>query len=385
LGGHQVVPSKTFVCKFDTSGIFKWITINDDEVTGITDIKYNKNASKIYATGSGGGQYVAGDTGTRFGSVRLENYIDNVSSPIILEFDSSGHCTKGNIVGMKYPGPGFSIDVSSVNNILIGGRAVGHTSIGSDTFNTNGQDGFYAELNSDLEFIGGSTLNGSGFYDQITKVDYDERGNIYLGGYMGGDMYIPADTLHKIGGGISDLFIAKYGVPQCICPYAMANFSDAFTSSLNYTYTTAASNADSIWWDFGDGNTQSGGATANHTYASSGNYTVCQHVSNDCSVDEFCKNVTVVTGINEVKESYSVIIYPNPASTTIQIHIQEGDLPENSEYILFDIAGKKVLGGKMNGQDTSILIPFITNGVYLLQVNNSEGMMILSKRVEVLK
>ena len=382
--GHQVTASKTFLCNFDTSGAFKWITINDDQVTGITDIQYNKNLKTLFATGFGGGQYIAGDTGTRYGSIRIENYIYNASSPIVLAFDTTGNCVNGNIVGMRYPGPGFSIDVSNVNHILIGGRAVGHTSIGSDTFNTNGQDGFYAELNSDLEFIGGSTLNGNGFYDQVTKVAYDERGNIYVGGYMAGDLYLPGDTLRKIPGGNSNLFIAKYGVPTCTCPYAVANYTDAFTSSLKYTFTSSASNADTIWWEFGDGNTQSGGTTATHTYATAGNYTVCQHVSNVCSDDEFCKSVSVVTGINEVKESYSAIIYPNPASTSIHIHMQGGDLPENSEYVLFDIAGKQILNGKINGNDTCItLSSAVTDGVYLLQINDSKGLMLMSKRVEV--
>lgn len=384
--GHQVSASKTFVCKFDTSSIFKWITVNDDQVTGITDIKYNKKLKTLFATGFGGGQYIAGDTGTRYGSIRIENYVYNASSPIVLAFDTMGNCVNGNIVGMRYPGPGFSIDVSNVNHILIGGRAVGHTSIGSDTFNTNGQDGFYAELNSDLEFIGGSTLNGNGFYDQVTKVAYDERGNIYVGGYMAGDLYLLGDTLRKILGGNSNLFIAKYGVPTCTCPYAVANYTDAFTSSLKYTFTSSASNADTIWWEFGDGNIQSGGTTATHTYATAGSFTVCQHVSNVCSDDEFCKSVSVVTGIHDVKESYAAIIYPNPASTSIHIHMQGGDLPENSQYVLFDITGKQILNGKINGNDTSIqLSNAVTDGVYLLQINDVKGMMLMSKRVEVLR
>jgi Secretion system C-terminal sorting domain/PKD domain len=390
-GGHQVPASKSFLFKFDKSGVFKWIKMNDDTHTAITDLTYNENNGNIYACGGGGGYYTVGDTGTRYGSFRLLNPVTSTGynrddSPLMIAFDTSGNVLGGNIVGMRYVSSAFGIDVSNVNHILIGGRAVGHTSIGSDTFNTNGQDGFYAELNSDLEFIGGATLNGPGFYDQVSKVAYDERGNIYVGGYMAGDLYLPGDTLRKIPGGNSNLFIAKYGVPTCTCPYAVANYTDAFTSSLKYTFTSSASNADTIWWEFGDGNTQRGGTTATHTYATAGNYTVCQHVSNVCSDDEFCKSVSVVTGINDVKESYSAIIYPNPASTSIHIHIQGGDLPENSQYVLFDITGKQILNGKINGDDTSItLSSSVTDGVYLLQINNRDGVMLMSKRVEVVR
>lgn len=383
-GGHQITASSAYICKFDTSGTLKWITENEDSTTFIYQIKYNDQSNRVEMAGAGGGH--APGPGTKFDTLILANPLDINNAPIVVLFDTLGNPIRGAIVGCTNSMVAYTIDHSNANTIAIGGVVAGHTSFGSqDIPTTNGQDAFFAELTPDLQFIHGEVIEGTGFYDAVTNIAYDERGNIRIGGFMGGDLNIPGDTLTKMPGGISNLFILKYGVTTCICPYAVSNYSDAYTSSLTYTYTSSALNADTIWWSFGDGNTQSGGTTANHTYATAGNYTVCQHVSNVCSIDEYCKNIDVVTSINEVKESYSVIIYPNPASTTIQIHIQEGDLPENSEYILFDIAGKKVLGGKMNGQDTSILIPFITNGVYLLQVNNSEGMMILSKRVEVLK
>ena len=391
LGGHQVGPSKTFVCKFDTSGVLKWIKLNDDYQTAIRAITYNKNNGLIYACGSGGAYNTPGDTGTRYGSFHLLNPITFLGfkrggAPIVISFDTSGNVVSGNIVGMHYVSTAYAIDVSNIDHVVIGGIAVGHTSIGGDTFNPNGQDAFYAELNSSLQFIGGTTLNGDGFYDAITQVAYDERGNIYVGGYMASTMNLPGDTLYRTGGGLSDLFIAKYGVPVCTCPYAVSGFNDAFVSNLNYTYTSSALNADSIWWDFGDGNTQSGGTTANHTYATAGNYIVCQHVSNDCSLDEYCKSVSVVLGINDVKESFTAIIYPNPATTSIHIHIQDGDLPANSEYVLFDMSGREVLSGKITGNDTSVMLPnAISNGVYLLQVNDENGSMLMSKRIEIIQ
>jgi hypothetical protein len=281
----------------------------------------------------------------------------------------------------------YSVDISNKNNILLGGLSAGPKfNFLIDSSSTNGQDGFFVELTSDLEVIQGQVLNGNGFYDAVKKVAYDERGNIYVGGYMAGDLYLPGDTLRKIPGGNSNLFIAKYGVPSCLCPYAVSNFSDVYASSLTYTYSSSAVNADTIWWDFGDGNTQSGGFTATHAYATAGNYTVCQHVENVCSIDEYCKNINVVTSIDDVKETYSVIIYPNPANTSLHIHLQGGDLPEHSEYVLFDVSGKQVLSGKMTGKDTSIMISnTIIDGIYFLQINDVEGKMLVSKRVEVVR
>lgn len=386
-GGHQVRSAKCFLCKFDTSGTFKWITMNDDTFSYISKYKYNEKLDLIISTGDGGGQFVPGDTGTRYGSIKAVNPAGS-GAPVIFVFDTVGNCLRGIGMGSNNISSSNDVDIDNMNNIIIGGLTAGPTfKIGGTTYSTVGQDAFYVKLNSNLEILGGEVLNGLGFYDAITRVVHDEKGNVYVGGYMESHLYIPGDTLYKIGGGASDLFIAKYGVPACNCAYTVSNFSDAFTSSLNYTYTSAASNADSIWWDFGDGNTQSGGLTATHAYTTSGNYTVCQHVSNDCSVDEFCKNVSVVTDINDIKdikESYSAIIYPNPASSSVHIHIQGGDLPANCEYILFDVAGKQVLAGKITGKDTTIILPnSITDCMYLLKVNNEKGAMLLSKRIEI--
>lgn len=70
IGGHYVRSAKSFLAKFDTSGTFKWITMNDDTFSSIVSYKFNKNLGVIASTGNGGGQFVPGDTGTRYGSIR---------------------------------------------------------------------------------------------------------------------------------------------------------------------------------------------------------------------------------------------------------------------------------------------------------------------------
>lgn len=385
-GGHQVPEAKCFLTKFDSSGTFKWITMNEDSFTGFLDLKYNKNLDYIEAVGQGGA-HLSG-IGTKFDTMILANPLSSGGTAIIILFDTSGKIIRGNILGGSSSiNSAESIEHTNTNEIIIGGIAGGHTNFGAFDFPSSiGQEGFYATLNSNLEFTGGTVLEGTGFYDAVTKVSHDERGNIYIGGYMEGNLNLPGDTLHKIGGGASDLFIAKYGVATCSCPYTIANYSDAYTSSLTYTYTSSAINADSIWWNFGDGATQSGGTTATHAYSVAGNYTVCQHTSNVCSLDEFCKNVDVVLSIKDVKENYSVIIYPNPASTSLHIHVQGDELPRNSVYLIFDVNGKQILSGRMNDNDTTIMLPSsMSDGVYLMEVNDGEGRMLLSKRVVMIK
>lgn len=59
---------------------------------------------------------------------------------------------------------------------------------------------------------------------------------------------------------------------------------------VNFTNTTVGT-ADSVMWDFGDGNTSTM-MNPTHTYASDGSYTVCLTVFNMCGSDSTCKTIS---------------------------------------------------------------------------------------------
>lgn len=62
---------------------------------------------------------------------------------------------------------------------------------------------------------------------------------------------------------------------------------------VNFTDNSTSSAAITNWlWDFGDGNTSTQ-QNPSHTYASSGNYTVCLTAVTDCGVDSTCATITV--------------------------------------------------------------------------------------------
>jgi len=74
----------------------------------------------------------------------------------------------------------------------------------------------------------------------------------------------------------------------------MANFSKT-SNGLTVGFTDTSTGVPNSWnWDFGDGNT-SNIASPSHTYASSGTYTVCLIVENDCGLNAFCQDVTTIS------------------------------------------------------------------------------------------
>lgn len=73
--------------------------------------------------------------------------------------------------------------------------------------------------------------------------------------------------------------------------------------------------------------------------------------------------------VNEIN-SNEASIFPNPASSTVQIVLSK---ESNAVYTLTDLAGKIVLTGKMQGRTATINVNELPQSVYLLNVSTAEG------------
>ncbi|HUM02496.1 MAG TPA: PKD domain-containing protein [Thermoanaerobaculia bacterium] len=95
---------------------------------------------------------------------------------------------------------------------------------------------------------------------------------------------------------------------------ANVNSAVAFTATpSNFPGSVTSS---SYSWNFGDGGTQSGGASASHTYTLSGNYTVRCTVTDDASNQAVGIRVVIVNGAVQPPDPLSVSVTANPNSTT---------------------------------------------------------------------
>jgi len=72
-----------------------------------------------------------------------------------------------------------------------------------------------------------------------------------------------------------------------------------WSNSYMVNFTTNATNATSFTWEFGDGETGTG-ATASHTYALSGDYTITVTATGDGGMATSSKSVTIVASMSEL-------------------------------------------------------------------------------------
>jgi len=350
-----------FICKFDTGGVFKWAKYSND-LNAFDDIAINNMGNIIAVCGGGGSR----SHPLSIDTFNLINPTGISSTSICVVFDSIGNIKGGNVVGATSSQEAYAIVIDKNDHITIGGDAGAHLSFDGDTMSTrsgDGNDAYFATMSPpSYRFINAQLLRGSGFYDGVNSIAVDGRNNLYLGGYIEGSLYQPGDTFATgIRGGITDIFIGKYGVASCLCNDASASFTESHTGH-SFTYNSTSTNADSLFWIFGDGATQAGGATANHTYTTGTPHSVCLWAFNDCSKDSSC---LVTTGIEGVS-SLNVEIYPNPASDFLQVNNQSD---KNCAMDLIDLSGKLMLSSTITQGLNNISLREFGSGIYFIRLS----------------
>ncbi len=148
-------------------------------------------------------------------------------------------------------------------------------------------------------------------------------------------------------------------------PQANFNF---VSNELSVNFINMSS-AGTYNWNFGDGYGSSL-VSPTYTYTSSGTYTVCLTVTDQCATTTVCHNVTVsLVGIEgEILENIN--IYPNPASSNINIYFSE--LMESS-IELFDNIGQKVAEYKFKSKSNVVYLNKFNEGMYYIKIKTDKG------------
>jgi PKD repeat protein len=160
------------------------------------------------------------------------------------------------------------------------------------------------------------------------------------------------------------------------CPVALPGFTSSIGNGGMVTFTnTTNPSATSYSWDFGDGNTSTL-QDPTHVYATSGTYTVCLTVTDDCGTDTYCELLTVdvtlgLTGL----ETQAIRIYPNPTETVFYI---SGDLQgESYTASLVNVRGEACWQRTVSGNEVLIEVPArdLADGIYYLELSAESGIM----------
>jgi hypothetical protein len=255
-------------------------------------------------------------------------------------------------------------------DILWGGVLVGAVKFGNDTISSqSNRDIWISKLDSSgnyqwVDFIVGRP---SGAIERLNALASDQAENIYFGGLFEGRLEYPSDTVFKRGG-VSDGFFAKLGTPGCfVCPTTVAQFSST-DSFLRVSFNASASlEADSFFWDFDDGSTDTGVSPV-HTFSMDGIYNVCLIAKSDCDADTICQMITVadsMVGINDLN-SLEVSVYPNPSRDGVFTVRTEAGL--DGEIVVYDLLGKLVIKQAISQDGKTFLeIPTVL-GTYFMEL-----------------
>ncbi len=144
-----------------------------------------------------------------------------------------------------------------------------------------------------------------------------------------------------------------------------------FTQQVNNSqviFTNNTIQADSYYWDFGDGNT-SVKAGPVHYYPDTGTYQVTLIAANPCGTDTFSSTIAIeTTGIEDFTQS-NIRIYPNPAEEHIFIEINN---PKTDAVIrLYDMNGKRIMREKeirTNIEAYKLSLTGLSAGIYVLKI-----------------
>jgi len=158
------------------------------------------------------------------------------------------------------------------------------------------------------------------------------------------------------------------------CPVPVASFSFMYagnTVGFSYTGTTA----DSVFWNFGDGQTATG-PNPSHVYAADGTYTVCATAFNGCGSEDTCMTL-VVLDVADVNGRAAITVFPNPAKEYLQVV----GLRSSCHYKLYNVVGSTVQEGVITANTGQINLQQVPYGTYVLELTGEASVV----RVKVFK
>ena len=160
-----------------------------------------------------------------------------------------------------------------------------------------------------------------------------------------------------------------------VLPLPAASFTST-TSLFTADFTGTASDYDSIYWDFDDGNIGTG-LNPQHTYLSEGTFNVCFYALNECDTVEYCEDVVILNeaGVDELNAD-QVSVYPNPTSDEVSITFDELNAA-GAKWKLVNADGRIMQQGTIDAsketKKLTVSLGKYPRGVYFFHLSNEGG------------
>lgn len=342
--------SNGFVAKYTTGGGLAWVTrLMGVQGLGVSELALHPDGTHFATTG-------IYDDEIQFESVITETALANTRRNLYLAwYDTTGTPVWARSVQ--------DAQVSSVQEPKVNGLAV----------HSDGSIYMGGNLGYTLDFGGGNVIsidssngnqdsdiflaqfNGSGITqwvvqegltenDKCTALTLDAAGNVYISGTYEEPMVIGATTLEY---GNNSVYVAKYnaqGAPQ---------WAHGESQSLAEINGIAVSTADQVLM-LGDIS----------LYAEFGSIIPDPAGSKDALILKYSQTGA---GISEGFEELRFTLFPNPASSHLQIQWEHSDV-EAVQLNLYTLTGQCIARKEGIGGTTELPVHALENGVYLLEI-----------------
>ncbi len=164
----------------------------------------------------------------------------------------------------------------------------------------------------------------------------------------------------------------------------LVDFVEEFPVGGNYSYASFDNltlNADSCFWDFGDGNSIMQYPSSNslfemihHYYEQEGVYMVCLTGYKLCESVKVCIEIDFIVTKRDENLTKSTLVYPNPVPQNGNLNVANVN---DEEYEIFTVDGKSIKKGKINM--SGIDVSEIAQGNYIMKIGNEHFKFVIVK------
>lgn len=345
---------RVWLGKFDANGNCLWLR-------GAQSTVVNATGSLAFdiAVDNSGGICVAGrfnNAAISFGSVTLTKTApyDYNANMFVVKYDNSGNALWAKNAGTIYENLTYAhaIKTDAVNNVYVSGffsNTINFDNI--SLMSIGGSKPYTVKFSPDGNALWAKTPASNSCAGNTLSSDVDADGNLYIAGYTNCPTLGFGNGVNLSMSGEGGLYVVKYN-PEGNAVWArkssatnINNVTSIDCHSSNEIYVAGTFWSPTI--SFGSV-TLTKSAASYDLYLAKLNYTPLGN-------DEFNR-----TGFT---------VSPNPASG--QIFLQ--NLPSQSEYNLFDLAGKSIGTGSFSDTSATLSLESFSSGIYFIKVWNDSG------------
>jgi hypothetical protein len=215
IAGQQLIAQgyeDGYMLKLDSVGNFEWvkqISAQPGQFMGFTNLAVLEE-DNFYVTASGAGVINFGSLSFNIGMRSNEGMLIHYKNAVPVW---GKHLKSANTAGNALS----ALALDHQKNLYVSGRFLRSATFDGITLTDIGTGPVHEILIAKFDSLDNLsyafTVPGSGD-DQIRALETGYNGNLYAAGYFGTDLEFSEDTI-LTNGGVSDIFVAKFGIPQC--------------------------------------------------------------------------------------------------------------------------------------------------------------------------